>query len=42
MDAAHHRRDELDRKYRAKVIVLLLVFCVGLWAAVGALAVRSL
>ncbi len=31
----------VDRKYRAKVMIMLVIGCLSLWGAVGLLAIRS-
>lgn len=36
----HH--NQVDRRYRAKVVIILAVSCLGFWGVVGFFAFRAL
>jgi hypothetical protein len=38
-DSPHNR---VDRKFRAKVMIIVAISCLGFWGAVGFFALRSL
>jgi hypothetical protein len=37
----YERSYELDRKYRAKIVLVMVIGCIALWGAIGYLAFRS-
>jgi len=37
---SHHNK--VDRRYRAKVMIILAASCLGFWGAIGFLALRIL
>lgn len=42
MNLTEYERHEVDRKYRAKVVILLVAGCLSLWIGLGLLALHTL
>jgi predicted metal-binding membrane protein len=42
MNLSEYERHQVDRKYRARVVILLVTGCLGLWIGLGLLALHTL